>query len=102
MPKVESISLKTLSSSIDRAVALAERRRGIKTDGPNLALGWTIYGRILREAAVDIDSAFQTAAAITKAAKVRGIQADPTVTRVGKNILIGFVERAAAPKLIGR
>ena len=101
MPKVESISLKTLSASIDRAIALAERRRGIKTDGPNVALGWTIYGRILREG-VDLNTAFETAAEITKAAKVRGIQVEPTVTRFDRNILIGFVERVAAPKLIGR
>ena len=101
MPKVESISLKTLSASIDRAIALAERRRGIKTDGPNVALGWTIYGRILREG-VDLNTAFETAAEITKAAKVRGIQVEPTVTRFDRNILIGFVERVAAPKLLGR
>ena len=101
MPKVQSISLKSLSASIDRAVALAERRRGVKTEGPNVALGWTIYGRILREA-VDINLAFQTAAEITKAAKVRGITIEPTVTRIDKNILIGFVERVAAPKLLGR
>jgi hypothetical protein len=99
--KVQSISVKELSASIDRAVTLASKRRGLKTDGPNLALGWEIYGRILREA-VDLNVAFETAAEITKGVNARGLQAEPTVSRFDRSILIGFIERVGVTKLLGR
>ena len=75
-----------------QAVALATKRRGIKTDGGNVILNWELIGRILREAR-DLDLAMDAATTISKAVKVAGIAPQPTVSKFGGNILIGFIAR---------
>src|SRR2546426_671098 len=95
--RAEVISVNDLSKAIDKAVSLAMKRNKIKADIPNLAVSWEIIGRRLRDLK-DPDSAFRFANDVTKNVRVRGIKADPAVLRVGRNILVGFIERSQLPR----
>ncbi len=91
--RVETVSLSALSKSIDKAVALASDRHGVTFDKGNLILNWEILGRILRE--IDLAgkaTRLDVAATITK--NVAGIKGQPIVTKIGKDVLVGFVERS--------
>ena len=90
--RVETVSLSSLSKSIDKAVSLASEKHGVDFQKGNMILNWEILGRILRERAT---LRLDVAATITK--NVAGIQGQPIVTMVGKDILIGFVERSGTP-----
>jgi len=91
--RVETVSLSALSKSIDKAVALAGDRHGVSFDKGNLILNWEILGRILREKELAAgETRLDIAATITK--NVAGIKGQPIVTRIGKDILVGFVERS--------
>lgn len=90
--RAKVVSLQDLSKSVDKAVALATKRHGIKTDGGNVILNWDMVGRILREAH-DLELAMDAATTISKAVKVPGIEPQPTVSKLGGNILIGFIAR---------
>jgi len=94
--RVETVSLSSLSKSIDKAVSLASDKHGVTFEKGNVILNWEILGRILRER-VELPAGqtrLDIAATITK--NVAGIKGQPIVTRVGKDILIGFVERSGA------
>jgi hypothetical protein len=95
------ISAKDLSRSIDRAVAMAARRRDIKTQPANYLLNWEILGRILRESQ-DINTAFEFAGEVTRNVRLRGIEASPAVCKLDGDILCGFIEKAGLPKQIAR
>lgn len=91
--RVETVSLSSLSKSIDKAVSLATDRHGVVFDKENVILNWEILGRILRE--MDLsgrDTRLDVAATIVK--NVSGIKGQPVVTKVGKDILVGFIERS--------
>jgi hypothetical protein len=90
--RAKVVSLADLSSSIDKAVSLAAKRHGIKTEGDNVILDWDMVGRVLCKPH-DLDRAMAAATTISKAVKVPGIVAEPKVTKVKGNVLIGFVVR---------
>jgi hypothetical protein len=98
--RADVISVKELSSSIDRAVKLAAERHRIKADPSNLLLNWEILGRILREFE-DMNAAFNFATEVTKNVNLQGVKAEPAMLKIGRDILCGFIERAGLPKKIG-
>ena len=90
--RVETVSLSSLSKSIDKAIALASDRHGVVFDKENIIVNWEILGRILRE--MDLsgrDTRLDVAATIVKNS---GIKGQPVVTKIGKDILVGFIERS--------
>ncbi len=97
--KPVSVSAAMLSKSIDQAVTRAARQFGVNALQPTLILNWQIIGRIARN--VDAGQAFELATAISAAVKVRGIVPAPAITRIGKDILVGFIERGQFPRSIG-
>lgn len=102
MPKrADVISTKDLSQSIDKAVAIAVKRHSVAAQPGTLVVNWEIIGRILRDLA-DMNTAFAVATDITKGVKVQGIQGQPAVAKMGRDILVGFIERARLPREIGR
>jgi hypothetical protein len=94
-----SVSAAMLSKSIDQAVARAAKQFDIRPQQPNLSFRWEIIGRVVR--GVDAGQAFELATTITDAVKVRGIVASPTISKVGKGILVGFIERGQLPRSFG-
>jgi len=91
--RVETVSLSALSKSIDKAVDLATNRHGVVFDKGNVILNWEILGRILRE--MDLSGReTRLDVATTIAKNVAGIKAQPVVTKIGKDILVGFIERS--------
>jgi hypothetical protein len=99
--RAEVISITDLSKSIDRAVAIASKRHGIKTDANSLVLNWEILGRILRQFE-DLNAADRFATEVTKAVTLKGIQADPAIVKIGRDILCGFIERGKLPRQLPR
>lgn len=91
--RVETVSLSSLSKSIDKAVRLATDRHQVVFEKGNVLLNWEILGRILREMNVSgRDTRLDVAATIVK--NVSGIKGQPVVTKIGKDILVGFIERS--------
>lgn len=91
--RVETVSLSSLSKSIDKAIGLATDRHGVVFEKENVILNWEILGRILRE--MDLsgrDTRLDVAATIAKNAS--GIKGQPVVTKIGKDVLVGFIERS--------
>ena len=85
------VSISNLSKSIDRAVALAGRRHGVKLGGDNMIYNWEILGRILRElGALGPTESVDVAATIAKGA---GLKGTPVATKIGKDILVGVIAR---------
>ena len=87
--RAKLVSLADLSSSIDKAVALAAKRHGIKTEGGNVILDWNIVGRVLCKPH-DPDQAMEAATTISNAVKVAGIVPEPKVAEVEGDVFIGF------------
>ena len=95
------ISIADLSKSIERAVAIAAKRAEVKTDPTSLVLNWEIFGRILREYA-DLNAVDRFAREVTRGVKIRGLQADPAIVKIGRQILCGFIERGKLPRQLPR
>jgi len=94
-----SVSSAMLSKSIDQAVTRAAKQFGVSPLQPNLSVNWQIVGRIARN--LEAGQAFELATAISAAVKVRGISPAPAISRIGKDILVGFVERTQLPRSFG-
>lgn len=88
--QAETVSLTSLSKSIDRAVELAAKRYGIEVENDNVILNWEFIGRQVREATV-AEEAQMLAAASSVARAVP--KAQPVVTRFMRRIFIGIVYR---------
>jgi hypothetical protein len=97
--KPVSVSAAMLSKSIDQAVTRAAKQFGVTAAQPNLSLNWQIVGRIARN--LDAGQAFELATAISNAVKVKGIDPSPAISRIGKDILVGFIERGQLPRSFG-
>ena len=95
------VSVTDLSRSIDRAVAIAAKRAAVKPEPSTLLLNWEILGRILREFE-DLNAADQFAREVTQAVKLKGVQADPAIVKIGRQILCGFIERGKLPMQLPR
>ncbi|HEU4592008.1 MAG TPA: hypothetical protein VFS13_13965 [Steroidobacteraceae bacterium] len=87
--KAKSVSLASLSKSIDSAVKLAARRHGVTFDNTTTIRNWEILGRYLRELPVHGD-AFDVAATIAKSS---GLKGTPVATKIGRDILVGIIAR---------
>jgi hypothetical protein len=85
------VSISQLGKSIDKAVALAGRRHGVKFGNDNVIHDWEILGRILRElGALGPPGPLDVASTIAKNAGLKGV---PVATKIGKDILVGVVAR---------
>ncbi len=88
----EVVGIAALSKSIDKAVALAARRHDVSFGGDNVIVNWEIVGRILREMkAGGRDTRLDVANTILKG--LPGVKGQPVVTKIGKDILVGYIER---------
>lgn len=99
--RADVISVRDLSKTVDRAVALAAKRHGVKTQPDNLIVNWEIIGRILREFQ-DANVAFQFANDVTRGVKLRGVKAQPAMFKFDRDILVGFIERGQLARQLGR
>ena len=94
--RAETIALAGLSKSIDKAIALAAERHKAVFDKPNLVVNWEIVGRILREMAVGgRQTRLDLAATVVRG--LPGIKGQPVVTKIGKDVFVGFIERSGRP-----
>jgi len=93
--KAERIALSSVARSVDSAVRIAAARQKLAVEGDTLFNRWEIIGRRLRNVA-DINEAYEFASAVTARVKIPGARLQPVVTRIGKDILVGFVERGRA------
>ena len=88
----EVVKLGTLSKSINRAVALAAKRHDVRFGKENIIVNWEILGRILREMKLGgKDTRLDVASTVLK--NIPGAKGDPVVTKIGKDILVGYIER---------
>jgi hypothetical protein len=86
------VAIGTLSKSISKAVALAAKRHDVVFGPDNLIVNWEILGRILREMNLaGRDTRLDVATTVMK--NIAGARGQPVVTRFGKDILVGFIER---------
>jgi hypothetical protein len=100
--RAEVISIDKLSKAIDKAVTIALKRHPVTPERVNTAFNWGgIIGRKLREFK-DMNEAFALATTISKGVRQQGINVTPACCAVDGDILIGFVERVAALKQLGR
>lgn len=88
----EVVSLASLSKSIDKAVDLAAKRHNVTFGGENIIHNWEIIGRILREMK-DVDRQTRLDVAATVLKSLPGVKGQPVVTKIGREILVGFIER---------
>jgi hypothetical protein len=91
--RTEVVGIAHLSKSIDKAVALAAKKHDVAFGGDNVIVNWEILGRILREMKVGSgDTRLDVANTVLK--NLPGVKGQPVVTKFGKDILVGFIERA--------
>ncbi|MEJ1966827.1 MAG: hypothetical protein WDO56_36925 [Gammaproteobacteria bacterium] len=94
--KAQTISVSKLISSIDKAVALAAKKRGVAVGGDTLINRWEIIGRVVRER-IDMNDAFALAKDVARGANLQGLKVQPVASRIGGDILIGIVARGNLP-----
>jgi hypothetical protein len=98
--RARAVSLSKLSSSIDQAIELAAKRYEISAESPNVLGRGDIIGRLVEGA--DIKEAFAFAEAVTaRVNKLPGIDAVPTLSRLGRGILMGFWDRGQTLRQLG-
>jgi hypothetical protein len=86
------VGIETLSKSINKAVALAAKRHDVVFGNENIILDWEILGRILREMNLGgRETGLDVASTVLK--NLPGVRGQPVVTRIGRDILVGFIER---------
>lgn len=89
----EVVSIASLSKAIDRAVDLAAKRHNVVFGSENVVHNWEILGRVLREVReAGRQTRLDVASTVLKS--LPGVKGQPVVTKVGKDILVGFIERA--------
>jgi hypothetical protein len=99
--KAESVSLKSIAKSVESAVKIAAARFDLVVEKDNLIDRWEIFGRRLRNTS-DLNMAYQLAESITRGVKIPGLKAEPVASRIGKNILVGFIDRGGMSKILNR
>jgi hypothetical protein len=97
--KAQMVSLKQLAGAVDKAAQLAGNRPGVTIDKDTIIHRSEIIGRILTSA-TDLNDAFKVAQDISAGAKVPGLKPQPVATRIGKDILVGFIDRGNLLKTI--
>lgn len=91
--RAETIALSSVARSVENAIQKAAARQQLTVDKETLLNRWEIIGRRLRDVA-DMNVAYRFASEVTKGVNIPGLRLQPVVTRIGKDILVGFVERA--------
>jgi len=96
--KPRTVSLSGLSRAVDSAIKLAAARTDLALDKATLVHRWEIFGRRLR-AASDLNAAYELAEEVTTRLKLPALKAQPAVARIGRDILVGFIDRDRLPAL---
>lgn len=99
--KAQTISLAAVSRAVDSAVKLAAARHDLAVDNETLIDRWELIGRRLRDVK-DLNVAYQFAQDVAQRVNVKGMKVDPVITRIDKDILVGFVARGNLPKVLPR
>ena len=94
------VSLDTVARSVESAVKLAAARHQLTVDKATLIDRWEIVGRRLRDVA-DMNVAYKFAQDVAAGVKIPGLKVQPIVSKIGKDILVGFIERGRLPRTIG-
>jgi len=97
--KAQIVSLQQLASSIEKAAKLAAERQGVALGDDTIVHRWEIIGRVLSDIS-DLNTAYKVAEEIAAGVNVPGVKAEPVVSSIGQDILVGFVDRANALKSI--
>lgn len=99
--KAATISVETLARSVESAVRIAAARHKLTVDKSTIIDRWEIVGRRLRDVK-DMNVAFAFAADVARGIKVPGIKVEPIVSRIGRDIWVGFIDRGRLMKTISR
>jgi hypothetical protein len=91
--KAKLISARRLPDVVAAAVKVANDRHKVAEDRSPLVLRWELIGRILRDRNLAGDFAQTVSAEVAKT----GIEVQPAVLIIDKDILAGFFERANVP-----
>lgn len=97
--KATMVSTASLGRSVDKAVKLAAARHGLKPEKDTLVERWEIFGRRLR-AGTDLNQAYDFANEVAGAVKLPGLRLEPVVSRIGRDILVGFIEKGRLPLVL--
>jgi len=97
--KVDAVSIESVAKSVESAIKLAAARHNLAVDKTTLLNRWEIIGRRLKDVK-DMDVAFRFASDVSSKVKVPGLAIVPVVTKIGKDILVGFIERSNIPKTL--
>lgn len=88
----EVVAIASLSKAIDKAVDLAAKRHNVAFGRENVIYNWEILGRILREMSeAGRQTRLDVASTVLK--NLPGVRGQPVVTKIGGDILVGFIER---------
>ncbi|WP_447602840.1 hypothetical protein [Nitrospira sp. Nam80] len=99
--KAAMVSVSLIAKSVESAVKVAAARHDLAVEKETLLDRWEIIGRRLRDV-TDMNLAYKFAEDVTRGVKVPGLAVDPVATKIRGDILVGFIERNRAPKLISR
>jgi hypothetical protein len=91
--RAETVSVAQLSKTIDKAIGLAAKRHAVVFENENIIHNWEILGRILREMNGPVGQARLDVASTVVKNLGPGFKARPVVTKIGKDVLVGFIER---------
>jgi hypothetical protein len=94
-----SVSMATLARTIDAAVKKAAARHQLRVEPDTLLDRWEIIGRRLRDVA-NLDIAYGFAKEVAAGVKVPGVRVQPIVARIGRDTLVGFIDRGGVPRVI--
>jgi hypothetical protein len=97
----ETISLASLSRAVDSAIKIAAKRHSVVVDSQTILNRWELIGRRLRDVK-DLNVGYQIAKDVSAGVKIPGLRLQPVVSRIGNDILIGFIERGSLPKVLPR
>jgi hypothetical protein len=90
----EAIPASKLSDAVNQAVKIAVERHKLHVSDINLVTKWDLVGRIAR----DLDHAHAFSNDVTaELEKTLGLSAEPATFQIGKQILVGFVQRDRLP-----
>lgn len=99
--RAQAVSLVSISRAVESAVKIAAARHDLKVDTETLLDRWELIGRRLRDVK-DLNLAYKFAQDVTRQINVRGVRITPVVTKIGPDILIGFIEKGSLPKVLPR
>lgn len=99
--RAQAVSLVSISRAVESAVKIPAARHDLKVDTETLLDRWELIGRRLRDVK-DLNLAYKFAQDVTRQINVRGVRITPVVTKIGPDILIGFIEKGSLPKVLPR